>query len=388
MMKDVMTWLSIIGNMFSTLGINTLFLLLILCIFLLLLLLIKRIRSTRLQQIIMLEEIEDETSTPEVDNKQESLPEQEHGYAEKPELAQEPISLFTRFRQSLSKTRGVISSGIEHIFLKRSQQDDILEEMEELLITSDVGVETSMYLIEQISQQKHAMTSKEAVQSLLKQEIMSIIDMPHSESIITAKPYVILIVGVNGVGKTTTIGKLASYYSKLGKRVLIAAADTFRAAANEQLTIWAERAGAEIVKHKENSDPAAVAFDSIEAAIARDMDIVIIDTAGRLHTKVNLMEQLKKIKRTVEKRIADAPHETLIVVDATTGQNALNQCRQFHESIGITGITMTKIDGTAKGGIVIGIIHTLNVPLKYLGFGETIDDFEPFNPQMFVDALF
>ena len=197
-----------------------------------------------------------------------------------------------------------------------------------------------------------------------------------------------MVVGVNGVGKTTTIGKLAAKYAASGKKVLIAAADTFRAAAVEQLGIWAERAGADIVKHKENADPAAVAFDAVDAAVARDSDIVLIDTAGRLHTRVNLMEELKKIKRTISKRIPDAPHEILLILDATTGQNALSQANLFHDALGITGIALTKLDGTAKGGIVISICNALNVPLGYVGVGETIEDLQEFDPRQFVNALF
>ncbi|MDM8538500.1 signal recognition particle-docking protein FtsY, partial [Desulfobacterales bacterium HSG17] len=200
--------------------------------------------------------------------------------------------------------------------------------------------------------------------------------------------HVIMVLGVNGVGKTTTIGKLAAKYTNNGKKVLIAAADTFRAAAVEQISLWSQKAGADIVKHRENADPAAVAYDGIEAAIARGKDYVIIDTAGRLHTKVNLMEELKKIKRAMGKAMPDAPHEILLVLDATTGQNALSQAKQFHEAIGITGIALTKLDGTAKGGVVISICNTLEIPLKYIGVGETIDDLQIFDPKKFIDALF
>jgi fused signal recognition particle receptor len=197
-----------------------------------------------------------------------------------------------------------------------------------------------------------------------------------------------MVVGVNGVGKTTTIGKLAARATRNGKKVLIAAADTFRAAAVEQLSVWAERAGADIVKHKAQADPAAVAYDSMEAALARSTDFVFIDTAGRLHTKVNLMEEIKKIKRTISKKIADAPHEVLLVLDATTGQNALSQAKLFNDALDITGIALTKLDGTAKGGIVVSICHSLQIPLKYIGIGEGIEDLQDFNPEGFVEALF
>jgi fused signal recognition particle receptor len=197
-----------------------------------------------------------------------------------------------------------------------------------------------------------------------------------------------MVVGVNGVGKTTTIGKLAAAAKTAGKKVLIAAADTYRAAATEQLMIWAQRAGAEFVKHKENADPAAVAFDAVAAAVARGSDVVLIDTAGRLHTKINLMEELKKIKRTVARQVPAAPHEILLVLDATTGQNALSQAQLFHAALNVTGLALTKLDGTAKGGIVVGICGALNIPLKYIGIGESIEDLRPFDPEQFVAALF
>jgi fused signal recognition particle receptor len=201
-------------------------------------------------------------------------------------------------------------------------------------------------------------------------------------------PHVILVVGVNGVGKTTTIGKIAASFKASGKKVLIAAADTFRAAAVEQLMIWAQKADAEFVKHKENADPAAVAFDAVAAAKARGCDIVLIDTAGRLHTKVNLMAELKKIKRTVAKQIQGAPHEILLVLDATTGQNALSQAKLFNEALAVTGLALTKLDGTAKGGIVIAICSSLNIPLQYIGIGEKVEDLRPFDAEQFIDALF
>jgi fused signal recognition particle receptor len=204
----------------------------------------------------------------------------------------------------------------------------------------------------------------------------------------TARPWVVLLVGVNGVGKTTTIGKLAARYAASGKSVLIAAADTFRAAAVDQLTIWAERAGAGIVRHKDGTDPAAVAFDAIDSAASRGADVVIVDTAGRLHTKVNLMEEIKKVKRSIAKRLPDAPHEVLLVLDATTGQNAVSQAQMFHQTLGVTGIALTKLDGTAKGGIVIAICQAFNIPLQYIGIGESIEDLQDFDPEQFVAALF
>ena len=293
-----------------------------------------------------------------------------------------------RLKNRLAKTRKTFSDGFDNIFAgKKRIDDDVLEELEELLITSDIGVQTAMTLIEKIASSK--ITDVGQIKSLLKEEILSILQPATSESEQTMPtPRVIMVVGVNGTGKTTTIGKLAAKASASGKRVLIAAADTFRAAAIEQLMIWAERAQADIVKHKEMSDPAAVAFDAVEAALARGADMVLIDTAGRLHTKVNLMEELKKIKRTISKKITGAPHEVLLILDATTGQNALSQAQLFNDALGITALALTKLDGTAKGGIVISICNTLKIPLKYIGIGETIEDLEEFDATQFVEALF
>ena len=293
-----------------------------------------------------------------------------------------------RLKNRLAKTRKTFSNGFDKIFAgKKRIDDDVLEELEELLITSDIGVQTALTLIEKIASSK--ITDADQIKSLLKAEILSILQPGTSEPEQSMPaPRVIMVVGVNGTGKTTTIGKLAAKASASGKKVLIAAADTFRAAAIEQLMIWAERAQADIVKHKEMSDPAAVAFDAVEAALARGADMVFIDTAGRLHTKVNLMEELKKIKRTISKRMAGAPHEVLLILDATTGQNALSQAQLFNNALGITALALTKLDGTAKGGIVISICNTLKIPLKYIGIGETIEDLEEFDATQFVEALF
>jgi fused signal recognition particle receptor len=289
----------------------------------------------------------------------------------------------------LSKTRTILTTDIDELFMGRRKLDDeFLELLEELLITSDIGVPTTMELIDRIAKTSASISNAGELKDCLKSEISAIIDSkPSWEEKKSIKPRVIMVVGVNGVGKTTTIGKLARLDTSQGKRVLIAAADTFRAAAIEQLSIWAERAQAEIVKHHDKADPAAVAYDSIEAALARNKDVVYIDTAGRLHTKVNLMEEIKKIKRTVAKVLPDAPHEVLLVLDATTGQNALSQATLFNDALDITGIALTKLDGTAKGGIVVGICNTLNIPLKYIGVGEGIDDLQKFDSKAFVNAL-
>lgn len=299
--------------------------------------------------------------------------------------------LFTRLKNGLSKTRQILTTDIEDLFSSKSQiDDDFLEELEELLITSDIGVQTAMALMDSVHRRASKINGPEALKQTLREEIRALLDVTATtaETNVPGKPHVVMVVGVNGVGKTTTIGKLAAKTTAQGKSVLIAAADTFRAAAIEQLSIWAERAGADFVKHKENSDPAAVVFDGMEAAVARGTDVVYIDTAGRLHTKVNLMEELKKIKRTIAKKIPDAPHEVLLVLDATTGQNAVSQAKLFHEAINVTGLALTKLDGTAKGGIVVSICQSLNIPLRHIGVGESVEDLQPFDPQKFVQALF
>jgi len=302
--------------------------------------------------------------------------------------AAESIGYFKRLKNRLSRTRQNFSGGFEKVFAgKKKIDEDALEELEELLITSDIGVQTTMALMERIANAKVADAGE--VKQILKEEILSILNTPSPvQETKKSTPHVILVVGVNGVGKTTTIGKIAASLNASGEKVLIAAADTFRAAAVEQLMIWAQKAGAEFVKHKENADPAAVAYDAVAAAKARGCDIVLIDTAGRLHTKVNLMEELKKIKRTVAKQIQGAPHEILLVLDATTGQNALSQAKLFNEALAVTGLVLTKLDGTAKGGIVIAICSSLNIPLQYIGIGEKVEDLRSFDAEQFIDALF
>ncbi len=299
--------------------------------------------------------------------------------------------LFKKLKQGLTKTRQILTTDIDELFSAKKQiDDDMLDELEELLITSDIGVQTAMDLMQTITRQAGNIEGPEALKDTLKQEILSLLKgvRPANQSRQTAKPHVVMVVGVNGVGKTTTLGKLAARATHDGQSVLISAADTFRAAASEQLAIWAQRAGAELVRHKENADPAAVAYDSMEAAMARDIDTVFVDTAGRLHTKVNLMEELKKIKRTIAKVIPGAPHDILLVLDATTGQNALSQAKLFHEALGVTCLALTKLDGTAKGGIVISICQSLNIPLNYIGVGESIEDLQNFDPEQFANALF
>lgn len=300
--------------------------------------------------------------------------------------------LMSRLRNGLRKTRDFLNTDIETLFTDKNAADaDIWENLEELLITADIGVQTSMEIIERLSRKSPAIADASRLKAALQAELGALLagnvtaDAPPAADV---KPRVVMVLGVNGVGKTTTIGKLAAKSVSEGKKVLIAAADTFRAAAIEQLDIWAQRAGAQIVKHKENSDPAAVAFDALEAAMARGVDIVYVDTAGRLHTKVNLMEELRKIQRTLAKKMPGAPHENLLVLDATTGQNALAQAKLFNEALGVSGLVMTKLDGTAKGGIVVSICGSLQIPLLYVGVGESITDLQIFDPDRFVAALF
>jgi fused signal recognition particle receptor len=336
---------------------------------------------------------EPETKQPETASLEPETPALSAEVKEEAEEEAAPAKggFFARLKRGLTKTREILTTDIEDLFKgKTSIDDQMLEELEELLITSDIGVQTAMELMNVISRKAAKIGSPEALKEVLKQEILKLLDTavappPPAEA---HKPHVIMVIGVNGVGKTTTIGKLAARRVGQGERVLIVAADTFRAAATEQLGIWAERAGADFVRHKDNADPAAVAYDGIEASLARHMDTVFIDTAGRLHTKVNLMEELKKIQRTVAKRLPAAPHETLLVLDATTGQNAIAQAKMFHESIGITGLALTKLDGTAKGGIVVSICRQLKLPLHYVGVGESIEDLQPFDAAQFVNALF
>ncbi|PQP35295.1 signal recognition particle-docking protein FtsY [Desulfobacteraceae bacterium SEEP-SAG9] len=317
---------------------------------------------------------------------QPQSPEQERATTD----SSEPIGFVKRLRKGLAKTRKILTTDIDKLFTgKGNIDDDLLEKLEELLITADIGVQTTMELIERISKKSLTISDADELKAALKEEILSYLqsDTPKTEKAF-AKPHVVMVLGVNGVGKTTTIGKLAARSVADGKKVLIAAADTFRAAAVEQLAIWADRAGAEIVKHKGNADPAAVAYDCVEAAVAREADFVFVDTAGRLHTRVNLMEELKKIKRTISKKLPDAPHEILLVLDATTGQNALSQAKLFNDALEVTGIALTKLDGTAKGGIVVSIGSTLKIPLEYIGIGENIEDLQNFDPIQFVNALF
>ena len=262
-----------------------------------------------------------------------------------------------------------------------------------MLITSDLGIDITMAMMEKIKEKAKKLTNANELKQVLKEELIDLFpedinNLDNKEKIPLKKPHVIMVVGVNGTGKTTTLGKLAMKFTSKGKKVLIAAADTFRAAAIEQVEIWADRSNASIVKHKEGADPAAVAYDAVEASIARDIDILLIDTAGRLHTQKNLMEELKKIKRSVNKRLPGAPHEVLMVLDATTGQNSISQAKIFNEAVNLSQIALTKLDGTAKGGIVAAIASTMKLPIQYIGVGEQIEDLQDFDSRLFINALF
>lgn len=301
------------------------------------------------------------------------------------------MGFFDKLKNGLTKTRESIAKQVNNVFSVFVKVDDeLFENLEEALIMADIGVETSTYIIEKLRdnvKHKHITDGnlvKEELKSIIS-EILSALDTTVNTS---TTPSVILVIGVNGVGKTTTIGKIASHYKSMGKKVLLAAADTFRAAAIDQLDIWAQRSGCDIIKHQENSDPAAVVFDACTAAKARGADILICDTAGRLHNKKNLMAELAKINRVIERELPDSARETLLVLDATTGQNAVSQAKLFSEAADITGIILTKLDGTAKGGIVISIAKEQNVPVKFVGVGEGIDDLQEFNSDDFAKAIF
>ena len=304
---------------------------------------------------------------------------------------------FKKLKDGLTKTRDTLFSKVATLVsTKKVIDDEMLERLEEILISGDVGYETTMLILENIKKRvkQEKIESSDHLTAFLKDEIAAVLHVNGNtgpaELVLPAepRPFVVMVVGVNGVGKTTTIGKLANVYKEKGYKVIVGAADTFRAAANEQLEIWAQRAGVDIIQQARGADPAAVAFDSLSSALSRKADVVIIDTAGRLHTKTNLMEELKKIARVLGKRLPGAPHEVLLVLDASTGQNALQQVKQFTAAVEVTGLVLTKLDGTAKGGIVLAISQELKVPVKFVGVGEQIDDLQVFDRKAFVDALF
>jgi fused signal recognition particle receptor len=289
----------------------------------------------------------------------------------------------------LAKTRKGFADSIGSLILGEKINDAFLDELEEALIASDIGVETTSLVLKDLHERfkRKELSTPAQVKERLKQILFEILESRSSAFSLTTSPSVVLVVGVNGTGKTTTIGKLAYRMQSQGKKVMLAAGDTFRAAASEQLSIWGERAGIPVIKHREGADPGAVVFDAVSAAKARTIDVLIVDTAGRLHTKSNLMEELKKVRRILARELPGAPHETLLVLDGSTGQNALVQAKMFHEAVGITGIVLTKLDGTSRGGIVFAINKELSIPVKFIGIGEAIEDLREFNSREFVDAL-
>ena len=313
---------------------------------------------------------------------------------DKPSEAKKKKGFFARLTKGLSKTRDSFIKRVDSVFLgKRVIDDDLLDELEEILITADLGVGTTQDLLDEARMQvsrkelKDPQALKEAIKKKMLHYLLSS-DRPAEMVLPESGPFVIMVLGVNGVGKTTTIGKMAHKFKQSGQSVLLVAADTFRAAAIEQLQIWGERIGVDVVAQKSGVDPSSVIYDAIDYAKPRGFDVIIVDTAGRLHTKVNLMEELKKIKRVMEKKLPGAPHETMLILDATTGQNAVSQTRLFNETVELTGLTLTKLDGTAKGGIVVNICHEFNIPIRFIGIGEKMDDLQDFDPQEFMEALF
>ena len=302
------------------------------------------------------------------------------------------MGFFDKLKKGLAKTRESLTGKIEKLVLGYADiDDDLLDELEETLIMADVGVKTTEKLMQAVRKgiKQKKINAPGDLKPFLEQTITELLTNGTDEVRMAATgPTVMLVIGVNGVGKTTTIGKLSAYYREQGKKVMLAAADTFRAAAIDQLEIWGQRTGAEVIRHEEGSDPAAVAYDAVLAAKARDIDILMVDTAGRLQTKSNLMEELKKINRVIQREIPEAPHETLLVLDATTGQNAISQADLFTKAAPISGVVLTKLDGTAKGGVVIGIKAELSMPVKWIGVGEGVEDLRPFVAADFAKALF
>lgn len=307
-------------------------------------------------------------------------------------MAEEKRGFFQRLKEGLLKTHQSMVSKIDQLVAgKRKIDDSLLDELEEILITSDIGVKTTHQLLNQVTEKvkRKELEDADQLKKALQEQMFLILNRQEKALDTSAvRPFVIMVIGVNGTGKTTTISKIAQKLKGQGKSVLLAAADTFRAAAIEQLEVWAQRVGCEVIKHKSGSDPSAVVFDALKAGKARGSDVIIVDTAGRLHTKVNLMEELKKIKRVMARELPDSPHEILLVLDATTGQNAISQAKMFDKELGVTGIVLTKLDGTAKGGILISISDELKIPIRFIGIGEKVDDLREFDARDFVDALF
>lgn len=307
-------------------------------------------------------------------------------------MVEEKKSFFRRLKEGLTKTHQSLVSKIDQLVAGREKIDEhLLSELEEILITSDIGVKTTQELLENVmvKVKRQEIEDGDLLKKNLQEQIFRILSQQEKPlDLSSSRPLVIMVIGVNGTGKTTTIGKMAQKFKAQGFSVLLVAGDTFRAAAIEQLEVWGQRVNCEVIKQKSGSDPSAVVFDALKAAKSRGIDIILVDTAGRLHTKINLMEELKKVKRIMSREVPGAPHEVLLVLDATTGQNAISQAKTFNEAVGVTGIVLTKLDGTAKGGILIAISDELKIPLRYIGIGEKADDLREFNARDFVEALF
>lgn len=341
-------------------------------------------------------EAEVESAVPEYEGSPDDLrPDAEDEEEEEGEVLEEGVprkGFLRRLRSRLKGTRERFAHRIDRLVMgKRVIDDDLLDELEEILITSDLGVKTTGAILGKVADKvrRKELSDPARLREQIRAEIRSTLDIEAPPLDYRAhKPLVVLIVGVNGTGKTTTTGKLAGQLKRQGLKPMLVACDTFRAAAVEQLSIWGERTGVPVVKQKSGSDPSAVAFDSLDAAASRDIDVVLMDTAGRMHTKVNLMEELKKIHRVIDKKMPGAPHEVFLVLDASTGQNALSQAKLFKEGIGLTGLIVTKLDGTAKGGIIAAICDELQVPVRYIGIGESVEDLRPFDAEEFTNALF
>jgi len=302
--------------------------------------------------------------------------------------------LFKRLQESLSKTRNSLVSRVDDLFLGKKEIDaQLLDELEEILITADLGVNTTLDLLDEIRSKvsRQELQDPQALKLALKERLLAFFegyDEAAEMKMPEEGPFVIMVVGVNGVGKTTTIGKIANKFARSGHSVLLVAADTFRAAAIDQLKIWGERVGVEVVAKEHGADPSSVIYDALDYGTSKNYEVILVDTAGRLHTKVNLMEELKKIKRVIGKKMAGAPHEIMLILDATTGQNSISQAKLFDEAVGLTGLTLTKLDGTAKGGIVVNISHDFQIPIRFIGIGEKLEDLRDFDPREFIEALF
>lgn len=339
-------------------------------------------------------EIDDDVSVPEEQFVEGKETEREENAETIPAKTKKNTSLFARLQNGLSKTRTSLVYRLDTLFLGKKEIDqELFDELEEILITADLGVNTVQELLDEIriEVKRGDLKDPQVLKNMLSRKIRGyLLDLEQSEELVMpdSGPLVIMVVGVNGVGKTTSIGKIAAKFIRSGKSVLLVAGDTFRAAAIDQLKIWGERCDTEVVAQKTGADPSSVVFDAMELGISRNYDVILIDTAGRLHTQVNLMEELKKIKRVIGKKLEHAPHEVMLVLDATTGQNGISQAKMFSQAVGVTGLTLTKLDGTAKGGIVVNICRELKIPVRFIGIGEQIDDLRDFDANEFVDALF